>query len=64
MQDPTSRKVEDLETRINTIEVITKSEFLDILGAKLYANFSQTRSENGKIVVEKIEDTINLCLCL
>ena len=38
---------------------LDKSEFLDILGVKLFAKFSTTRSENGKILIKKVSNTID-----
>ena len=38
---------------------LTKSDFLDILGVKLYTNFTQTKNINGEILIGKISDIIN-----
>ena len=34
-------------------------DYKDILGVKLYANFTQTKNINGEAVIKKINDIIN-----
>ena len=59
-KDPPSQKCKILLlgpwTRLTKKEIplkyLTKSDFLDILGVKLYANFIQTRKFNGEILIE------------
>ena len=41
------------------LKYLTISEHLDILGVKLFANFNQTRTKNGEILIKKISDLIN-----
>ena len=41
------------------LNYLTISEFLDILGVKLFANFNQTRNVNGEILIKKVSDLIN-----
>ena len=42
------------------LKYLTISEHLDILGVKLFANFNQTRTKNGEILIKKINDLINI----
>ena len=41
------------------LKYLTILEHLDILGVKLFANFNQTRSKNGEILMKKINNLIN-----
>ena len=60
MQNPFTRKLGAMEQFKIPLNYLTKSDHLDILGIKLYANFNFLRVENRKQIKRRVEQKINL----
>ena len=41
------------------LNYLSKSEIIDMLGVKLYYNYTKTRQENGVIAIDKVKKKIN-----
>ena len=41
------------------LNFLTKSDFLDMLGVKIYSNYTETRQKNGEMLVKGVKETID-----
>ena len=41
------------------LNFLTKSDFLDMLGVKIYSNYTETRRKNGEMLVKGVKETID-----